>query len=144
MKDKKLIELRTRRIIRENIKFGLFKGKVKKDFELLLNDFRTTASHSVEINELISQLQKIKHFVETKLKGKYTDIFVEADCDWLNSNFGNIDKYYTIILGRLETDEELNKRLTEQEEYNRNADEEQLKSDAKTYLHLKKKFENKK
>lgn len=143
IKSKKLvIKKEPKRIIREEIRFGIFKRKVRKGYEALLMDFRESTKGRIKIDDLIAQLKTIKSFVESKLKGKYTDIFISTEyaSDWE----GNGDYYFYVELGRLETDEEYNTRIEEKRQSNKRWAAQSLKSDAKRYLELKNKFEPKK
>jgi len=143
MKSKKMVvKKEPKLIIKEEIRLGFFKRKLRKEYIKLITDFNEATNKRIKIDDLITHLQAIKSFIESKLKGKYTDIFIEVEHNhsWEDS----VVTYFDVVLGRLESDEEYNTRIKERKESSNRWAAQVLKSDAKRYLELKNKFEPKK
>jgi hypothetical protein len=128
-------------IIKEEIRLGFFKNKLKKEYIWLINEFKEATEKQMKIDDLIEHLQSIKSFIESKLKGKYTDIFIEVGTrsDWDDGEYTHFD----VVLGRLETDKEYKTRIEERKQSRKIWAAQELKNDAKRYLELKNKFEPK-
>jgi len=142
IKSKKLvIKKEPKLIIIEEIRLGIFKQKLKQDYRNLIHKFNEATERRMEIGNLIEHLQEIKSFIESRLKGKYTDIFIEVDSrsDWDEGYY----TFFDVQLGRLETDGEYKTRIEKKKQSNKKWVAQQLKSDAKRYLELKNKFEPK-
>lgn len=128
-----------RRIIRQNIKWGFMKGKFKKEFEKIIDEFKKEQSNkSFTLDDMIEVLTQIKD-VLTKSKVQYTEIFILPRI-FYDYNYDDDETFFSVEIGRYETDEEVKERIERKKKQKKEADAKQLKQDAKKLLELKKKF----
>ena len=129
-----------KRIIREKLGWGIFSKHKKQKFDELKKDLADSSSYGCDIDTHIERLHSIKAFCEKHLKDKYTDIIIQpisyyGDCE------SNITIEFDVILGRYETNEELEIRLKEELEEKNERERKNLKKEAEEMLRLQKKFQ---
>ena len=132
-----IIEKEKRIIISEDIRFGLFKNKLKKEYESLVKQFEKSTESKLSVNWFVELIKDIKELVEENCKGQYTDIFIEPT-DYYSDDY--IIKHFKITIGRYETDEEYHTRIEKYRKYRKEQEEKQLKREAQQLIKLQKKF----
>jgi len=138
IKEKQLSVKENRRIIFENPKFGLFQGKLKKEYDKLRTKFQEGTKHGIAIDDLIDEITEIKEFIETNLKDKYTNIFIHPQRDDLDYDICNY--HFNVEIGRYENDVEYHERINKERKRKEEEESKKLKREAEQYLKLKNKF----